>query len=308
MDLTTFLARGKITNKGALSYDELMHLCDGKFGITDAPCPLCGPACRRPHNRKLKKLRIWYDEPGFASFYCARCGESGYAHQHGAKPVAPQRLKQMCTETTQRENEHAKRQHEKALWLWQNRKPIEETPAANYLRECRRCSGPFPATLGFLAPLKTEHHPALIAAFGIPDEPEPGTLSITDDQVRGIHLTLLKPEGSDKIDSKPNKIMLGPSNGWPIVLAPINDTLALYICEGIETGLSLHEATGCGVWAAGAAGRLPGLADKVPGYAHCVTIAGETDRRGYAVELANRLISRGLHCELLFLDEEEEAA
>ena len=104
--------------------------------------------------------------------------------------------------------------------------------------------------------------------------------------------------------------MLGRSTGTPIVLAPLNDLLGLIVCEGIETGLSLFEATGCGVWAAGAASRMPDLADVVPDYTDCVTIAGEPDEAGRkgAVELARRLRARGIHTELRFLAGGEMAA
>ena len=47
--------------------------------------------------------------------------------------------------------------------------------------------------------------------------------------------------------------MIGRSSGSPIVLAPANDLLGLVISEGIEDALSLHEASGCGAWAAGSA-------------------------------------------------------
>jgi hypothetical protein len=207
------------------------------------------------------------------------------------------------------DRDHAKRQLEKARWLWQRRRPIEGSLGTTYLRAARAYTGALPATLGFLPPLKPEHHPALIAAFALANEPEPGLLSIHDDQVGGVHLTLLNPDGSGKAIVEPNKIMVGPSNGWPIVLAPLNDLLGLIICEGIETGLSLHEATGCGVWAAGSASRMPALADKVPCYVDCVTVAGEDDagRQG-AIDLASRLEARALHCELRFLGDEALAA
>ena len=81
-----------------------------------------------------------------------------------------------------------------------------------------------------------------------------------------MHLTLLSPDSGGKAGTERDKIMVGPSNGWPVVLAPINDLLGLIICEGIESGLTLHEATGCGVWAAGSSSRLPALADAVPPY------------------------------------------
>ena len=82
------------------------------------------------------------------------------------------------------------------------------------MREVRAYDGPLPGTLSFLAPTKPEHHPALIAAFGIPDEIEPGVLEQLEvEQVRGVHLTLLKPDGSGKADTEPQKIMVGPSEG-----------------------------------------------------------------------------------------------
>ena len=151
----------------------------------------------------------------------------------------------------------------------------------------------------------------MLAVFGMPDEIEPGVLCLRDDQVMGVHLTLLKPDGSNKADVSPNKIMVGPSNGWPIVLAPTNDSLGLIICEGVETGLSLYEATGCGVWAAGSAGRMPALADKVPSFVDCVTIAAEADTAGLrgAMQLAERLKARRIHSDLrIFSDAEALAA
>ena len=46
-------------------------------------------------------------------------------------------------------------------------------PAETYLREARRISCSLPPTLGYLPP-RGEYRSALIAAFVIPDEPEPG--------------------------------------------------------------------------------------------------------------------------------------
>jgi hypothetical protein len=54
---------------------------------------------------------------------------------------------------------------------------------------------------------------------------------------------------------------------------------------------------------------MPALADTVPCYVDCVTIAGEDDDgRNGAIELASRLEARGLYCELRFLDAEEARA
>src|SRR5437870_1154020 len=61
----------------------------------------------------------------------------------------------------------------KAAWLWSRREPISENcPAGLYLRQTRRYGGPIPPTLGYLPP-NGEHPPAMIAAFGFCEEPEP---------------------------------------------------------------------------------------------------------------------------------------
>jgi hypothetical protein len=135
----------------------------------------------------------------------------------------------------------------------------------------------------------------MIAAFGVPVEWEPGALTITDDAVFGVHLTLLKPDGSDKVEVRPNKLMIGRPLGRPIVIAPPNDLLGLAITEGIEDALTAHIATGLGAWAAGSAGSIPALADVIPSYIDCITIYAHADPAGQrgATDLAERLHQRG---------------
>ena len=90
-------------------------------------------------------------------------------------------------------------------------------------------------------------------------------------------------------------MIIGSPGLQPIVLAPPNDLLALALCEGIETALSIHAATGLGVWAAAAANRLPTLASAIPSFVECITIYAETDHAGqrYSEKLAQALIERG---------------
>src|SRR5947199_10120551 len=94
--------------------------------------------------------------------------------------------------------------------------------------------------------------------------------------------------------------MIGPSSGSPLVLAPANDLLGFIVSEGIEDGLSGHEATGLGAWAAGSASRLPGLADAIPAYADWITILvdDDDDGRRHARELAARLPTRGIRVDI----------
>jgi hypothetical protein len=101
--------------------------------------------------------------------------------------------------------EYGRRQHEKAAWLWSKRRPIAGSIAERYLREARAVTCDLPPTLAFLPPVRPAHKPAMIAAFGFVDEPEPGVLSAPID-VNSVHLTLLKPDGGGKSEDNPNKL------------------------------------------------------------------------------------------------------
>jgi hypothetical protein len=189
--------------------------------------------------------------------------------------------------------EYERRQRAKARWLWGQRCPPADTIVETYVRGARRYGGLLPATLGFLKPTKPTHHPALIAAFAPPQEEEPGVLRAPSD-VGSVHLILLKPDGSDKADVKPSKIIVGSPYGLPIALSPVNDLLGLTIHEGIEDALSAYEATGLGAWASGSATFLPALGDAIPSYVEVVTIGLHKDEAAQTNvwELARRIAKR----------------
>ncbi|MCZ8546319.1 toprim domain-containing protein [Mesorhizobium qingshengii] len=284
---------------GLPGYAELRGLMHDR-NVADVACPLCGPHCREPRNRSRPVLRLW-SEPGFISYYCARCGEHGYVRQHqrveidAATRAAMLRARKAFAV---HDAETAIKQHQKALWLWSVRQAIGGTPAEHYLRKVRAISCPLPPTLGFL-PARGHYPPALIAAFGMAEEPEPGRLYLAEKGLAGVHLTRLRPDGSGKAE-EPAKIMIGRSKGAPLILAPPNDLLGLILTEGIEDALSAHQATGLGAWAAGSASRLPALADQVPGHTDCVTVLADDDAAGrcHAPALVERLVQRGIHAEL----------
>ena len=153
-----------------------------------------------------------------------------------------------------------------------------------------------PATLAYLPPRK-QHGPTMIAAFGIGTEVEPGVIAAPN-EITGVHLTWLTPEG-EKVGAAPhtpNKIMIGSCTGKPIVIAPPNDLLGMAVTEGIEDALSVYQATGLGVWAAGAAGFMSALAPLVPDYIEAVTIHAHDDKAGqrHALALASALNMRGI--------------
>jgi hypothetical protein len=268
-------------------------------GVIDVACPICGPERRSPINRRRKVLRVWRLESSFATYHCARCGARGHVRDDYSKPQIDRteferRLAAARAEAVERERSSAAERLSKALWLWKGRKPIAGSIAETYLRQARGYHGTIPATLGYLAP-RGQHGPAIIAAFGMAYEPEPGLVEIADIAVRGVHITRLASDGLGKAGTERDKIMLGSSIGYPIVLAPANDLFGLAIVEGIEDALSLHQATGLGAWAAGAAGRLPALAEMVPRSIESVTIFAHDDRAGMhgARTLADKLTQRG---------------
>ena len=284
----------------ALAFDALLQAINGRFGIHDIACPLCGPEKRSPSNRIRRVLRLWYVSPGFISFVCARCGEEGFVRDRDAPRINPVTRARVASELEQHRQAGAAERLRKALALWRIRQPLRGTIAETYLREARAYNGALPPTLGFL-PARDEYLPAMIAAFGIPDEPEPGLLVLPDAKLKGVHLTRLAVDGSDRDCGQKAKIMIGMSSGAPIVLAPPNDLLGLVISEGIEDGLSAHVATGLGSWVAGSAGRLPAICGAIPHYVEAITVLVDDDEVGrrHANELARRLSARGVDFRLI---------
>jgi hypothetical protein len=170
----------------------------------------------------------------------------------------------------------------------------DDTPVGKYLRK-RGYVGVPPAALGYL-PACGPHPAAMIATFGLVSEVAPRVIA-PPTEVRGVHITRLTADGSKSPDSEGrSKIMKGACKGTPIVLAPPDDVLGLAITEGVEDGLSVYQATGLGVWAAGSAGFMPALAPIVPDWIDCVTISAHPDQAGRrgATQLAQALAGRGI--------------
>jgi hypothetical protein len=290
----------------SFSYEELRHLSRGIVGVTDTTCPVCSHNRKRA-NQGRKVFRIWNEGNGFITFKCQHCGASGWSSNESGKdnviPFDRAELAQRKAEAEKRQRANEAERLEKASWLYAQRQPLANTIAESYLRKTRAYSGPLPATLGFL-PARGEHAPAIIAPFGFPEEPEPGELVMSKDAVRGVQLIGLLPDGNGK--SGP-PITVGRCQGYPIVLAPVNDGGGLVIAEGLEKSLHAGYAfggcrddgqIGVGVWASGGKGRLPALVDMMPTYVEAVTIFADHDEDGgaqrNAEELERRLHDRGI--------------
>jgi hypothetical protein len=264
------------------------------------PCPVCGGKDRFAVNTRKQV------------FNCRGCGAKGGVIKlvmHGggltfpeaittlsgkaAYPAGPTRI--VDSSPARDSDDDVCRQHEKARWLWAQRKPLAGSVGETYLRKTRGYGGPLPPTLAFLRAY-TDHPPALIAAFALhPGEIEPGVLDEPRD-VQAVQLIALSADGSGKANVEVQKRTIGTHKGLPIVVSPPNDLLGLSIHEGVEDALSAYEATNLGCWASGGASFLPGLADAVPSYIEAVTIVGHQDRAGQigARELARRLAQKGV--------------
>jgi hypothetical protein len=274
----------------ALDLAIIAQLANGRFGIFDAACPQCGPERRRPINQHKPVLRIWRIDQSFASFHCARCGMKGHARDGSIARLDPAAIARARSEAAERDRTTRAERLLKAQWLWSKSRPLIGNVAERYLRGARGYHGTLPATLRFLPP-RGDHGPAMLAAFGMATEPEPGRVEIDPRDLSAVHITRLAPDGSGKAGTERDKIMVGLSSGSPIILAPPNDGLGLVITEGIEDALSAHVATGLGAWAAGAASFLPALAPAIPPYIECITILADSDPDGqrHAAELVSRL-------------------
>lgn len=127
------------------------------------------------------------------------------------------------------------------LALWAKSHPAQGTIVETYLRS-RGITIPIPGTIRFLP--RAFHKPS--------GQAFPVMLARVDhvgqSQPVAVHRTFLKPDGSGKADVPSHKMMLGPVQGGGVHLAEHSDTLA--IAEGLETGLSVLQATGLPTWAA----------------------------------------------------------
>ncbi len=176
-----------------------------------------------------------------------------------------------------------KRERVKALWA--EAMSVAGTLADLYLR-CRGIICPLPATLRFHSRLRYSEgcfFPAMIAAV----------TRWPDKSVVAIHRTYIDPTGKGKAPVEPAKKLLGRAAGGAVRLAGVEETVC--ITEGIETGLSILQATGLPVWAALSTSGMTGLILPGPPLAARVVICADHDDAGFAAaeKAARRFIQEG---------------
>jgi hypothetical protein len=256
------------------------RLPDGGY-LTCCPMPSHG----KGHGDRDPSLRISDGDAQLLVHCYAGCDAPLILGELRRRGLLDGQRKKSAEERGARPKNAAADQRATAGYMWRQSRPLAGTIAEIYLREARGITCELPSSLRFL-PAHKDYPPAMIAAFGL-----------TLERITAIHLTRLKPDGSGKIaprEEMPSKLMVGPVNGQPIVLAEPNDLLGLAICEGIEDALTAHIALGLGAWAAGSASFMPKLADVVPDYITAVTIFAHPDKGGQdgAHELAAALRAR----------------
>lgn len=205
---------------------------------------------------------------------CCRCGLT-----HGKEPP------------TKPKNARERRHDSDPTWrirraseLWNGSARIAGTIGERYLRERGITLVPDVSELRFHAGLF--HHrgaptlPALVAPF-----------LDAEGHFAGVERIFLAPDGSTKADVEPNKKMLGFVRGAAIRFGGIEDLIGL--TEGPENALSVRQATGVPVWAAGALNFLSTVV--LPEVIRRVVIYADPkshEIRG-AEEAARRLIAEG---------------
>lgn len=165
--------------------------------------------------------------------------------------------------------------------LWRESRPLRGSKAEIYLRGRGLWLPPdADAELRYLPKAwhgPGQHFPAMIARVRLAD----GSFS-------GIHQTFVALDGKGKAPVDPAKKMLGPMRGAAVRLGPV--ARAIVVCEGIETGLALANATGKTVWCALSAGGIAAL--ELPPGVEEVTIAADNDANNVGVDAANKAAAR----------------
>lgn len=250
---------------------------DTKHRIPDERrvCPLCSDKRSTVINRQEKVMSVWFKPNGSETTYCHHCAAKSVNRQTQCGP-RPAR--------TRTSPNNMKIAH----FLWRSSQCAIGTPVETYLQEGRGIQHPPPATIRYL-PARNEYPHAMITAFGLFNECEPGTLTQPRD-VKAIHITRLSLDGLTRLEKR----MLGSVEGQPLVLAPPNDGLGLVVTEGIEDALSVHEATGLGAWAAGSASHMRQLAAAFPDHIEHVLIIADDDDAGQknSLAIASELLAR----------------
>jgi hypothetical protein len=241
-------------------------------------CRVCGEGGRGPID-----LEMFLGDCDFVEAVKRLTNTTSLSDQH--PPIAKDAHKRKQDEARQYEA----KQHAKAKWLWSLRESAAGSSFVERYLRTRGYVGEIPSAIAYL-PARGEYPHAMISAIALPNEIEPGQLG-EPRPVRSVHLTKLKPDGSDRIREDKGKIIIGRPLGLPIAISSITDGLSLAITEGIEDALA-YRAAGFAAWAAGSAPFIPELANSIPDYVTTLIIEQHIDPDGQAQRAAAQLQER----------------
>jgi putative DNA primase/helicase len=163
--------------------------------------------------------------------------------------------------------------------IWRDAKPAAGTTVERYLTLCGISLTPPPSirfAIGRHAPSQTGPWVIMVAA-----------VQNLAGEIVAIHRTFLTCDGR-KAPVEPAKMALGPIAGGAVRFAKAAETLAL--AEGIETALSVQQATGIPTWAALGTANLPHI--ELSAIVREIIICADADRNGVG-ERAAEAAARG---------------
>lgn len=222
-----------------------------------APCPA--------HGGRDRNLSVWAEAAGIARFKCWSHGCSTSAI------VAALGRPWTCTPGLRASNPRPSfddaQRTQIARRIWRGSEPAVGTLAEAYLRS-RDITMSIPPTVRFHHALKHPSEPILLPAMV-------AAVSDLNRNLVAVHRTFLDAKGS-KTTLEPSKATLGPIAGRAVHLAPAGEKIAL--AEGIETALSVQQATGIPAWAALGTSNLARI--DMPHSVREVIIAADNDGNG----------------------------
>jgi putative DNA primase/helicase len=192
----------------------------------------------------------------------------------------PDRQARLATKRRKREKQAEKEKAEKIQWarkVWKESTQPPETPVQAYLG-CRGIISPIPPTIRFHAGLRDSNTCLFFGTMVAAVAKWPSA------DVSGIHRTFLLPGGDDKAQISTPKKMAGHCAGGAVRLAPVGHQLI--VTEGIETGLSVQQATGIPTWAALSTSGIKSLVLPDLPLATHIIIGADNDTSGQGLKAA----------------------
>lgn len=180
-----------------------------------------------------------------------------------------------------------------ALKLWNTSFPAENTVVETYLRS-RGLTAVIPQDIRLLPGHRHSPsdrlYPVMLAAIRCwPYK-----------NIVAVHRTWILPDGSGKAPLEPQKMMLGATSGGAVQLS--TPAAKMVIAEGLETAMSVMQATGLSVWAGLSTAGITNLVLPDFPLAQEVIIAGDNDPAGRkaAIQAAEKWTKEGRNVRLAF--------